>query len=201
MTPSSAILTSSSTGSQEQRSCSAVYMYVIVMWCALFHVVRLCVSALSFLRLLQPTTSIDVSNKNGERGVSVQIGRLCVVNYGPDAGKLCTILDVIDISRVLVDGPDALTGVGRQSIPAKWLSLTPIVLKIGRGARTSTLTKRMEKDDVIARYAKTSWGKKQATKDTRAKLGDFERFQVMVLRKQRSRAVGLALGKLKRGKK
>lgn len=30
----------------------------------------------------------------------VEIGRVCLVNYGPDRGKLCVILDVIDGNRV-----------------------------------------------------------------------------------------------------
>jgi len=30
----------------------------------------------------------------------VQIGRLCVISQGPDEGKLCTIVDVVDRNRV-----------------------------------------------------------------------------------------------------
>ena len=30
----------------------------------------------------------------------VEIGRICVVNFGPDAGKLCTIIDLADGTKV-----------------------------------------------------------------------------------------------------
>ena len=30
----------------------------------------------------------------------VEIGRVCLINYGPDTGKLCTILDVQDKNKV-----------------------------------------------------------------------------------------------------
>lgn len=30
----------------------------------------------------------------------VEIGRVARINYGPDAGKLCTIIDVVDHNRV-----------------------------------------------------------------------------------------------------
>ncbi len=30
----------------------------------------------------------------------VEIGRVCLINYGDDAGKLCTIVDILDGQRV-----------------------------------------------------------------------------------------------------
>lgn len=55
----------------------------------------------------------------------VEVGRVAYINYGPDFGKLCTIVDIIDGKRVfvhqvcsndqvLIDGPT--TGVKRQQI-------------------------------------------------------------------------------------
>lgn len=35
-----------------------------------------------------------------KRNLSVQIGRVCLVNRGPDSGKICTILDIVDQNRV-----------------------------------------------------------------------------------------------------
>ncbi|CDJ69581.1 60S ribosomal protein L14, putative [Eimeria necatrix] len=34
----------------------------------------------------------------------IEPGRLCVVQYGPDEGKLCIVVDIIDGNRILVDG-------------------------------------------------------------------------------------------------
>ena len=55
----------------------------------------------------------------------VEVGRIAFINYGPDFGKLCTIVDIIDgkrvgcnelavILQVLIDGP--ATAVKRQQI-------------------------------------------------------------------------------------
>jgi hypothetical protein len=62
----------------------------------------------------------------------VEIGRVCLINYGDQAGKLCTIVDVIDQNAALVDGPQALTGVHRQSMSLRNLSLTPFKVRRAR---------------------------------------------------------------------
>ena len=65
----------------------------------------------------------------------VEIGRVCLINYGPDQGKLCTIIDVVDSNKALIDGPKDLTGVVRQMIPFKRLSLTDLIAKVRSRAR------------------------------------------------------------------
>ena len=60
----------------------------------------------------------------------VEIGRVCLINYGPDAGKLCTIIDVIDNNRALVDGPESVTGVHRHAINLKRIQLTDIKVPV-----------------------------------------------------------------------
>ena len=60
----------------------------------------------------------------------VEIGRVCMINYGPDSGKLCTIVDVIDNNRALVDGPEDCTGVHRHAINLKRVQLTDIKLPV-----------------------------------------------------------------------
>ena len=32
----------------------------------------------------------------------VEVGRVAYINYGPDFGKLCTIVDIIDGKRVFI---------------------------------------------------------------------------------------------------
>lgn len=54
----------------------------------------------------------------------VEIGRIVLISYGPDAGKLATIIDIIDQNRVLLDGPEKLTGVHRHEINVKRITLT-----------------------------------------------------------------------------
>ncbi|CDJ30603.1 60S ribosomal protein L14, putative [Eimeria mitis] len=126
----------------------------------------------------------------------IEPGRLCVVQYGPDEGKLCFVVDIINLNRVLVDGA-GVTGVKRQSIPIRRVALTDMRLKIPHGVRSVTLRKALEKDDVIKKFNETAWGKRRIAKQRRAALTDFERFKLMVARKQRAQAVRSKLSKRK----
>merc|ERR1719440_1254412 len=112
----------------------------------------------------------------------VEVGRIVLVNYGPDAGKLATIID-------MVDGPVPKTGVARQVIPFKRLALTDIVIKVPKSARQKTLVKAWNEEKVEETWAATSWAKKLARKKVRASLTDFQRFQLMVARKQKAALV------------
>ena len=68
--------------------------------------------------------------------------------------------------------------------------LTPIVLaKLPRGARTTTVNKKWAAADIDSQWAATAWAKKLEIRKKRATLSDFERFQVLVLKKQRRYAV------------
>jgi large subunit ribosomal protein L14e len=105
-----------------------------------------------------------------------------MLTYGPDAGKLAVVIDVVDTNKVLIDGP--LTGVARQSIQVRAIALTDIVITISKGARAAQLTKAWKKGEVDAKWAKTSWAKKVASRAKRASLNDFSRFKVMIARKK-----------------
>ena len=112
----------------------------------------------------------------------VELGRVVLV----DASKLATIVEIIDQKRVLIDGPS----IQRQAIALAKVTLTPIVLpNLPRGARTGTVTKKWAAADIDAKFAATPSAKKAAIRQKRASLSDFERFQVMVLKKQRRYAV------------
>ncbi|KAH8054171.1 hypothetical protein JL722_8899 [Aureococcus anophagefferens] len=119
----------------------------------------------------------------------VEVGRVVLINYGPAEGKLATIIDIVDGNKCLVDGPATKTGVARQVIPFKRVALTDIVVKIPKNARQKTLNKAWDGADVLAKWDASSWAKKLAAKKKRASLTDFQRFQLMVARKQRSAIV------------
>jgi Ribosomal protein L14E/L6E/L27E len=114
----------------------------------------------------------------------VEVGRVVLVNYGPDAGKLATIIDIVDQNKCLIDGPS--TGVARQVIPYGRIALTDLTVKISRNARQKSLTAAWTEADVLAKWESSSWAKKLAAKKKRASLNDFDRFKVMVARKQKS---------------
>ena len=89
----------------------------------------------------------------------VEVGRVAYVSYGPEFGKLCTIVDIIDGNRVrslfpwlniqvLVEGPS--TGVKRQQMAVLFniflfdsqlarLYLTDYVVSIKRGDKTEAV--------------------------------------------------------------
>lgn len=47
------------------------------------------------------------------------------------------------------------------------------------------MKKYVEKAGVVAKWESTAWAKKRAAAEKRRTLSDFERFQVMVLKKSR----------------
>nr|ACG27456.1 60 ribosomal protein L14 [Zea mays] len=126
----------------------------------------------------------------------VQIGRVALINYGPDVGKLCVIIDVVDSNRALIDGPESVTGVKRQAIHFKRLSLTDHVVKVPRNARQTLLTKAVTTADVKTKFANSAWGKKLAAKQARANTSDFDRFKITVLKKRRNHLVAAETRKL-----
>ena len=118
----------------------------------------------------------------------VELGRVVLINNK----DLATIVEIIDQKRVLVDGPK----FQRQSIALAKVVLTPIVLpNMTRGARTYTVTKKWAAAEIDSKWAASTWAKKLASKQRRSELSDFERFQVLVLKKQRRFAVKKALAK------
>eukprot|EP00933_Yihiella_yeosuensis_P047110 TRINITY_DN427_c0_g1_i2.p2 TRINITY_DN427_c0_g1~~TRINITY_DN427_c0_g1_i2.p2 ORF type:complete len:135 (-),score=45.95 TRINITY_DN427_c0_g1_i2:70-474(-) len=119
----------------------------------------------------------------------VEPGRLARITYGPCEGKMCTIVDIVDQKHVVVDGPEALTGVRRHMMPVKRLLLTDFRVKVRRGCREKFLKKALEKDEIMKKWGETAWAKKIAAKEARANMTDFERFKLMVARKNRSAAV------------
>jgi len=126
----------------------------------------------------------------------VEIGRVVLINYGPESGKLATIIDIVDQNKCLIDGPDPLTGVSRQVIPFKRIALTDLKVQIMRNARQKTLVKAWEDGDIMIKWEASSWAKKLATKKKRAKLTDFDRFKVMVTKKKRSAIIAKKMKEL-----
>jgi large subunit ribosomal protein L14e len=119
----------------------------------------------------------------------MEVGRVVLINHGPEAGKLATVIDVVDQNKCLIDGPSDITGVSRQVIPFTRISLTDLTVKVQRSARQKTLLKAWAEGDTLATWTKSSWAKKLASRKTRAGLNDFDRFKVMVARKQKSKII------------
>ena len=66
------------------------------------------------------------------------------------------------------------------------LALTDLKVKICKGVQTHTLQTVIEKEGVAKKWAETKQAKRMTAQAKRVKLNDFERFQVMVLKRQKS---------------
>ncbi|SCL95625.1 60S ribosomal protein L14, putative [Plasmodium chabaudi adami] len=113
----------------------------------------------------------------------VEPGRLCLIEYGPYAGKLCFIVDIITITRVIVDGA-GITGVPKTIMPIKRLKLLKQRVKINANAKTGMLKKEVEKSKVLEEFNKSNLGKKIMIKKKRDAATDYERFQVYYASKE-----------------
>lgn len=90
--------------------------------------------------------------------------------------------------QALIEGP--LTGVPRQSFTYRRLVLTPFVLsKLPRAAGTTTVAKVFAASDVLAKWEKSAWAIRRKAIEKRRSTSDFERFEIMLLKKQRRRIV------------
>jgi large subunit ribosomal protein L14e len=117
----------------------------------------------------------------------MEVGRVVLINYGPEKGKLAVVIDIVDQNKCLIDGPDS--GVLRQVIPFTRIALTDFVVKVQRNARQKTLKKAWKEADIDAKWEATSWAKKLANRKKRASLNDFGRFKVMVAKKQKAEII------------
>eukprot|EP00898_Chlorokybus_atmophyticus_P004166 jgi/Chlat1/4750/Chrsp308S04722 len=127
----------------------------------------------------------------------VEIGRVALVNYGPDYGKLVTIVDVLDASRVLVDAPGSV----RHQENLKRLSLTDFKVEVPRMPKNKVLADALAEAQVAEKWAASRWGRKLTVQKTRASLTDFDRFKIMVARIKRGAIVKRELTKLKKASK
>nr|ACY71253.1 ribosomal protein L14 [Chrysomela tremula] len=112
----------------------------------------------------------------------VETGRVAVVSDGPCKGKLVSIVDVIDQTRVLVDGPES--GVSRSQIRLNQLHLTKFRIRFPYTASTRVVRKAWNTEKISEKWAESIWAKKVAAKEKRLELTDFDRFK---LRRARSR--------------
>ncbi|KAK3015939.1 LOW QUALITY PROTEIN: hypothetical protein RJ639_005754 [Escallonia herrerae] len=124
----------------------------------------------------------------------VEIGRVALVNYGEDYGRLVVIVDVIDQNRALVDAPDMV----RCQMNFKRLTLTDITIKIKRIPKKKTLIEAMEAADVKNKWENSSWGRKLIVQKRRAALTDFDRFKLMLAKIKRAGLVRQELAQLKK---
>ncbi|XP_015267963.1 PREDICTED: 60S ribosomal protein L14 [Gekko japonicus] len=126
----------------------------------------------------------------------VEIGRVAYISFGPHAGKLVAIVDVIDQNRALVDGP--CSGVRRQAMPFKCMQLTDFVLKFPHSARQKYVRAAWEKENINEKWKTTRWAQKIEAREKKAKMTDFDRYKVMKAKKMRNRIIKHEVKKLQK---
>ncbi|KAF3949536.1 hypothetical protein CMV_024604, partial [Castanea mollissima] len=149
-------------------------------------------------RLVPPSHSVSTPSDPRKNKMPfrrfVEIGRVALVNYGKEYGRLVVIVDVVDQNRALVDAPDMV----RTQMNLKRLSLTDIKIDIKRVPKKKTLVEAMEAADVKNKWESSSWGRKLIVQKRRASLNDFDRFKIMLAKIKRAGIVRQELAKLKK---
>ena len=123
-----------------------------------------------------------------ETEILLNLGRVVYVNFGPLAGKIGVVVDIINGTRVVIDGPGL--GVARQPITTKRLTLTRYRLSGLKPNEKETILKRkIEAFRLTERFNSNGIGKRIQKQKRRAELTDFDRFKVAVLKKKLSKAI------------
>jgi len=112
----------------------------------------------------------------------VEVGRLCMVNYGEEAGRLVVIVEVIDQNRALCSGVGFGPGASfkRTVENYKRLSLTDLKVKVPVNAKERTVKAAVKKEGLEAAWGKTGWAKKVAKRAANKAMNDFDRHKAMV---------------------
>ena len=107
----------------------------------------------------------------------VEIGRVALVKCGPLEGQLVVIVDVINMSKMLVDQPSK--NFKRQVVHLRDTRVTDYKVEIGRMPDKSTLAGAAEDADYANLFASSAWGQKLAKRKAKAAMTDFQRYQKM----------------------
>ena len=115
----------------------------------------------------------------------VEVGRVVVLNRGAFTGKLAVVVEILDHNRVLVDGPQAMTGVARHVASVGHMTLTDIVVpKVTRGMTHAKLCVRFNQEGVLRKFGKSALGLRQKRVELRKGMTDFDTFRVKAAMKK-----------------
>ena len=114
----------------------------------------------------------------------IEVGRVIVINYGPLAGKLAVIVDILTTTKIIIQGLKG--GVRRQELSLRRVTLTDYKINIKRGAKREEVFKAIDEYKLEEKYKNSTYSKKCELRQKRANLTDFDRFKVMRLRQKRA---------------
>merc|ERR1711915_140624 len=126
----------------------------------------------------------------------VEFGRVALVTNGNNSGKLVVIADIIDQTRALCENP--VNGIPRTVYRVQDLNLTDLKINISHGARAGVIRKQYVKEDIDAKWEKTSWAKKLKARADKRSLSDFGRFKGKIEKQRRNRKINAIVKTLKK---
>merc|ERR1712088_664259 len=135
-------------------------------------------------------TDEDIRTENHTKMVFESFVQIGGVVFVPALKKPMTIVNIIDLSRVLLDDGNC----HRCTVNIKGIKLTDLKVNITHGARPGTVRKAWAAAGINDAWAATPIASALAK---RASLSDFDRFKLMRMKQERGRIVKRELGKLK----
>jgi len=78
---------------------------------------------------------------------AIEVGRICIKQFGREQGKKCVIIDLMDKSFILVTGPKKLSGVKRRRVNLNHVTPLEDKIEINKGASDEEVTKVLEDTD------------------------------------------------------
>jgi large subunit ribosomal protein L14e len=78
---------------------------------------------------------------------AVEVGRICTVIAGREAGKKCVIVDVTDKAFVTITGPKSVTGIKRKRANIAHIMPLEGKLDIKKGASDDEVTQALKNAD------------------------------------------------------
>jgi len=145
-----------------------------------------------------PPSKRTLRKNNSVFKIYVEVGRVGYINCGEEFGKICTIVDIIDQNRVLIDGPFHTTGITRREENLKHLNLTNIVVSgLKRGSNSKELKEAVMKQKIQEKWQQSRTHQKLAQRDKRQHLNDFLRLKARILKKQKNSIIQQEFSTLK----
>jgi large subunit ribosomal protein L14e len=75
---------------------------------------------------------------------AIEVGRICVKQFGREQGKKCVIIDVMDKSFILVTGPKKLSGIKRRRANLNHVAPLEDKIEISKGASDEEVAQVLE---------------------------------------------------------
>mmetsp|Transcript_57649 Transcript_57649/g.141847 ORF Transcript_57649/g.141847 Transcript_57649/m.141847 type:complete len:142 (-) Transcript_57649:63-488(-) len=120
---------------------------------------------------------------------TVKIGRVVLLKTGAHAGKPAAVVNVVDLNRVQVHGPETR----RIVVNLKNVVLTNFAVDITVGMRQKGVLAAWKRANIDDKFAKTAYAKREQQRAARANTTDFDRFKIMLERKRRAAKVNAAV--------